>query len=211
MNSNHIIMKTISTYKDLAIQSLEGNWAKAAIASFMVFVLTNLLGSSTSFFMDPTPSMVLQGLVSLVLLPIFWGYVVFFLLLIRKEPVDYTNLFDGFSQYVRIFVAELLKGIYLILWSLLLFIPGIIKTYSYAMMEFIMKDNPDMSGEVAITKSMYMMKGHKMELFMLDLSMIGWFILSCLTLGIGFLFLFPYNYSAHAHFYEDLKEQQTAF
>ena len=46
-----------------------------------------------------------------------------------------------------------------------------------------------------------------MQLFLLDLSMIGWFILSCLTLGIGFLFLVPYNYSAHAHFYEDLKEQ----
>ncbi len=204
-------MKTITTYKDLAIQSLENNWAKAAIASLIVFVLTNILGSSTSFFMDPTPSMVMQGVVALALLPIYWGYVVFFLRIIRKEPTDYANLFDGFSQYVRIFVAELLKGIYLILWTLLFFIPGIIKTYSYAMMEFIMKDNPEMSGEQAICQSMKMMRGHKMQLFLLDLSMIGWFILSCLTLGIGFLFLFPYNYSAHAHFYEDLKAQETAF
>jgi len=205
------MMKTISTYKDQAIQSLEGNWAKAAIASLIALVLTNLLGSSTSFFMDPTPSMVTQGVVALALLPIFWGYVVFFLRLIRKEPTDYANLFDGFSQYVRVFVAELLMRIYLILWSLLFFIPGIIKTYSYAMMEFIMKDYPDLSGEEAICASMNMMRGHKMQLFLLDLSMIGWFILSLLTMGIGFLFLLPYYYSAHAHFYEDLKSQETAF
>ncbi len=204
-------MKTITEYKDMALASLEGNWGKAAIASLIVFILTNCLGGSTSFFMDPTPSMAMQGVIALALLPIFWGYVVFFLRLIRKEPTDYVTLFDGFSQYVRIFVGELLKGIYLILWSLLFFIPGIIKTYSYAMMEFIMKDNPEMSGEQAICQSMKMMKGHKMQLFLLDLSMIGWFILSCLTLGIGFLFLFPYNYSAHAHFYEDLKAQNTEF
>ncbi len=204
-------MKTITEYKDMALTSLENNWGKAAIASLIVFVLTNLLGSSTSFFMDPTPSMAMQGVVALALLPIFWGYVVFFLRLIRKETTDYATLFDGFSQYFRIFVGELLKGIYLILWTLLFFIPGIIKTYSYAMMEFIMKDNPEMSGEQAICQSMKMMKGHKMQLFLLDLSMIGWFILSCLTLGIGFLFLFPYNYSAHAHFYEDLRAQNTEF
>lgn len=75
------------------------------------------------------------------------------------------------------------------------------------MTEFILKDNPDMNGEQAICESMRMMQGHKMQLFLLDLSMIGWVILSCLTAGIGFLFLVPYVYSAHAHFYEELKEQ----
>jgi uncharacterized membrane protein len=201
-------MKTISEYKDMALQSLEGKWGKAAIASLIAFIILELFGSSPSFFMDPIPSMVLQGVFSLLLLPLAWGYITFFLRLIRDENLDYGHLFDGFNQYFRIFLAELLKGIYILLWALLLIIPGLIKEYSYAMTEFILKDNPEMSGEEAICESMRLMQGHKMQLFLLDLSMIGWLILSILTLGIGLLFLLPYNYTAHAHFYEDLKAKQ---
>lgn len=201
-------MKTISEYKDMALQSLEGKWGKAAIASLIAFIILELFGSSPSFFMDPIPSMVLQGVFSLLLLPLAWGYITFFLRLIRDENLDYGHLFDGFNQYFRIFLAELLKGIYILLWALLLIIPGLIKEYSYAMTEFILKDNPEMSGEEAICESMRLMQGHKMQLFLLDLSMIGWLILSFLTLGIGLLFLMPYNYTAHAHFYEDLKAKQ---
>lgn len=201
-------MKTISEYKDMALQSLEGKWGKAAIATLIVFIILELFGSSPSFFMDPIPSMVLQGVFSLLLLPLAWGYITFFLRIIRDENLDYGHLFDGFNQYFRIFLAELLKGIYILLWALLLIIPGLIKEYSYAMTEFILKDNPEMSGEEAICESMRLMQGHKMQLFLLDLSMIGWLILSFLTLGIGLLFLMPYNYTAHAHFYEDLKAKQ---
>ena len=201
-------MKTISEYKDMALQSLEGKWGKAAIASLIAFIILELFGSSPSFFMDPIPSMVLQGVLSVLLLPLAWGYITFFLRIIRDENLDYGHLFDGFNQYFRIFLAELLKGIYILLWALLLIIPGLIKEYSYAMTEFILKDNPEMSGEEAICESMRLMQGHKMQLFLLDLSMIGWLILSILTLGIGLLFLLPYNYTAHAHFYEDLKAKQ---
>jgi uncharacterized membrane protein len=201
-------MKTISEYKDMALQSLEGKWGKAAIATLIVFIILELFGSSPSFFMDPIPSMVLQGVFSLLLLPLVWGHFIFFLRLIRDENLDYGHLFDGFNQYFRIFLAELLRGIYILLWALLLIIPGLIKEYSYAMTEFILKDNPEMSGEEAICESMRLMQGHKMQLFLLDLSMIGWLILSILTLGIGLLFLMPYNYTAHAHFYEDLKAKQ---
>lgn len=201
-------MKTISEYKDMALLSLEGKWGKAAIASLIAFIILELFGSSPSFFMDPIPSMVLQGVLSVLLLPLAWGYITFFLRIIRDENLDYGHLFDGFNQYFRIFLAELLKGIYILLWALLLIIPGLIKEYSYAMTEFILKDNPEMSGEEAICESMRLMQGHKMQLFLLDLSMIGWLILSFLTLGIGLLFLMPYNYTAHAHFYEDLKAKQ---
>ena len=201
-------MKTISEYKDMALQSLEGKWGKAAIATLIVFIILELFGSSPSFFMDPIPSMVLQGVLSVLLLPLAWGYITFFLRIIRDENLDYGHLFDGFNQYFRIFLAELLRGIYILLWALLLIIPGLIKEYSYAMTEFILKDNPEMSGEEAICESMRLMQGHKMQLFLLDLSMIGWLILSILTLGIGLLFLMPYNYTAHAHFYEDLKAKQ---
>lgn len=202
-------MKTINEYKDMALQSLEGNWTRAAVASLITFALLDIFGSSPSLFLDPVPSLVGQGVIVFLLLPLAWGYAVFFLRLIHHENIDYGRLFDGFSDYFRIFVAELLKGVYVLLWSLLLIIPGIIKTYSYAMTEFILKDNPEMSGEQAICESMRLMQGHKTQLFLLDLSMIGWLILSLLTLGIGLLFLYPYYYTAHAHFYEDLKVNNT--
>ncbi len=204
-------MKTISAYKDMALDSLEDNWAKAAIASLITFLIMDVFGGSGSFFLEPAASYTLQGVIDILLLPLIWGYITFFLNIIREDNTDYARLFDGFSQYIRIFVAELLKAVYEILWSLLLVVPGIIKVYSYSMMEFILKDEPELTGEEAICKSMKMMQGHKMQLFLLDLSMIGWLILSFLTLGIGFLFLIPYNYSAHAHFYEDLKAQYTGF
>jgi uncharacterized membrane protein len=200
-------MKTISEYKNMALGSLEGKWTKAAVASLITFLILEVAGASPTLFADPVPGMVAQGIVTILLLPLFWGYLVYFLRLIREENIDYERLFDGFSQYIRITLAELLKGIYVLLWLLLFIIPGFVKSYSYAMTEFILRDNPEISGEDAICQSMKMMDGHKMQLFLLDLSMIGWFILSCLTLGIGFIFLVPYNYTARAHFYEDLKAE----
>ncbi|MGN1264053.1 MAG: DUF975 family protein, partial [Prevotella sp.] len=62
--------------------------------------------------------------------------------------------------------------------------------------------------DAAIEESMKLMSGHKMKLFLLDLSFIGWFILCCLTLGIGFIFLIPYMECAHARFYEDLRNAE---
>lgn len=102
----------------------------------------------------------------------------------------------------------LLVEIYTSLWTLLFIVPGIIKHYSYAMTSFILADDPDIRYNDAIEMSMAMMDGKKKELFLIDLSMIGWFLLSCLTLGIGFLFLYPYNITAHAHFYESLKAEE---
>ena len=98
--------------------------------------------------------------------------------------------------------------IYTFLWSLLLIIPGVVKHYSYAMTPYILKEEPEMKNNAAIEKSMVMMDGNKMKLFLLDLSFIGWAILCLFTFGIGFFFLQPYMQASHAAFYEDLKAQQ---
>ena len=85
-------------------------------------------------------------------------------------------------------------------------IPGIIKSFSYAMTYFIINDHPEYSLNQAITESRRMMDGHKMEYFILCLSFIGWFILSCITLGIGFLWLIPYFYTTSATFTKRLQK-----
>ena len=90
------------------------------------------------------------------------------------------------------------------LWSLLFIIPGIVKGYAYSMTPFIMAENPDMSANDAITASRQLMDGHKGELFMLDLTFIGWDLLAALTFNLGHLALNPYRNAAHAAFYKDL-------
>lgn len=140
-------------------------------------------------------------------MPLAYGLYCFFLGISRDEPVTNGNLFDGFKDFKRIFLTTLLQNIYTLLWTLLLIVPGIIKSYSYAMTPYVLKDNPELSNNAAIEESMRMMEGKKMKLFLLDLSFIGWAILSVLTLCIGFLFLIPYIYTARAHFYEDAKKE----
>ena len=143
----------------------------------------------------------------LVALPMMYGYSIVMLSVMRGGEMNIGGLFDGFNDFGRIVGTKLLQAIYTFLWMLLLVIPGIIKSYSYAMTDFILKDEPLLANNAAIEKSMAMMDGNKMKLFLLDLSFIGWAILCLFTFGIGFLFLQPYVQSAHAAFYEDLKAQ----
>ena len=124
------------------------------------------------------------------------------------EEVDLGVLFAGFQEYSRILTTKLLQAVYTFLWSLLLLIPGIIKHYSYAMTDYILKDESELCNNAAIERSMAMMEGNKMKLFLLDLSFIGWAILCLFTFGIGFFVLQPYMQVSHAAFYEDLKAQQ---
>ena len=123
----------------------------------------------------------------------------------KKWAID--NLFDGFKgKYGRTVGIGILQAIYLFFWTLLLIIPGLVKTYSYAMAYYIAQDEPnDYTANDCITKSREMMDGHKWQLFCLDLSFIGWYILGALCFGIGVLFVIPYHEMARANFYEALK------
>lgn len=200
-------METIGTYKNSAVASLTGKWGNAAIATLIYIVVMSV----PMYAVNEAIYDNLGNVVSLVLLPLSWGYALYFLRTARSETADYGTLFDGFKDYLRIFLTMLLVQIYTVLWMLLLIVPGIIKSYSYSMTSFVLADNPDMKYDAAIEESMRLMKGHKMDLFLLDLSMIGWGILSLLTAGIGLLFLAPYNTTAHAHFYEGLLAEDNAY
>ena len=93
---------------------------------------------------------------------------------------------------------------------MLFVIPGIIASYSYSMMHFVMAENPDMRANEAIRESKRLMKGNKWRFFCLQLSFIGWELLSFLTLGLGVFFLLPYIHAANAEFYAELKNKQIA-
>lgn len=99
-----------------------------------------------------------------------------------------------------------LRDIFVLLWGLLFIIPGIVKSYSYRMVPYILTDHPEISGTEAITLSRKMMNGHKMQAFVFDLSFLGWIILGCITCGILFVFYVnPYYYNSSAGIYNTLK------
>ena len=139
--------------------------------------------------------------------PMMVGLAYYFLRMVRRggQTVEIGELFVGFKQGMsNNVVTFLLKMLYIYLWSLLLFIPGIVKSYSYAMTDYILADHPEYTATQAINESRRMMDGNKMRLFMLDLSFIGWFVVGCLTFGIGFAWVMPYMMTAKTHFYEEI-------
>lgn len=193
------MLKLNSELRAVSRTTLSGNWMMAALAT-LVYLL--IAGGVSSI---PVAGSVLAIIITY---PLAYGFAILFLDLFREgKPIDIGKLFDGFKDFGRVWGTLILVAIYTILWTCLLIIPGIVKSYSYALTSFILKDEPELKYNAAIEKSMRMMDGYKMKLFLLDLSFIGWMILSILTLGIGLLFLQPYMNTARAAFYEDLKAE----
>lgn len=193
------MLKLNSELRAVSRTTLSGNWMMAALAT-LVYLL--IAGGVSSI---PVAGSVLAIIITY---PLAYGFAILFLDLFREgKPIDIGKLFDGFKDFGRVWGTLILVAIYTILWTCLLIIPGIVKSYSYALTPFILKDEPELKYNAAIEKRMRMMDGYKMKLFLLDLSFIGWMILSVLTLGIGLLFLQPYMNTARAAFYEDLKAE----
>lgn len=132
----------------------------------------------------------------------------FFFRINTASKASFDLIGAGFNKlmYMRNVKAMFLVDLFVFLWSLLFFIPGIIKSYSYRLTSFILSENPQMTHKEAMELSEQMMDGHKMEAFVLDLSFIGWHLLGILTLGILEIFyVLPYQYNTNAAFYESLK------
>lgn len=158
---------------------------------------------------------ILMGLTSYIIVGILltgvlvFGYNVIELRTLRGEEKAVSNLFYGFDKdFVRTCIAGLLISIFTFLWALLFIIPGIVKAYSYSMTYYIMIDDENVGANDAITKSREMMNGHKMELFVQDLSFIGWILLSFFTFGILLFWVMPYMNLARAEFYRRLKGEE---
>ena len=137
------------------------------------------------------------------------GYAKFNLGLIDKKNVSFSDLFSYFSDWKSAVLTNLLSAIYVFLWSLLFISPGIIASYSYAMTDYILSEDPTLSAGEAVSRSKEMMRGNRFRLFCLHISFIGWDILCAFTFGIGNLFLNPYKKAAIADFYREISETRT--
>lgn len=114
----------------------------------------------------------------------------------------FGEMFNG--NFARYFVVGLLSAVFCFLWALLFIIPGIVKGYAYAMCPYLVKRNPEMEAMDCLKQSEKIMMGHKMQLFKLDLSFLGWFIVGGLCLGVGAFWVEAWWNTARANFYDDL-------
>ena len=122
----------------------------------------------------------------------------------RTQDPELGTLFRYFPHWKNAALTELLKTAYILLWSLLFVIPGIIAAYSYAMTPYILAEHPELTAGDAVRYSRDLMSGNRWRLFCLGFSFIGWEFLNVLTLGIGTLWLRPYKQAAYAAFYRDV-------
>jgi len=209
-------MKTASDYRAAARESLDEQWHSSALMTLIILVLASIFSVSPMLFADNIQRTLLAdsaGTLMSILLVGPLEYAMFNVILLinrqRLEDVPVIAMFkDSKTDWGRYVVALVLQMIIITLISIpTLGIGGIIFAYAYKMVPFLLHDYPELTAKEALKLSREMMKGYKWDLFVLDLTFIGWALLCILTLGIGVLWLAPYIYSAEAHFYDDLKAE----
>lgn len=203
--------------------ALSGNWGMGVLGLVLYYAFAFSLGLFTmaaTLFVTLTVSasganselassamsfvsQIVQLLVSGALAVGFYSY---YLTIAQESEARLECLFTGFRRFWTSFGAYFLSTLFTLLWLLLLIIPGIIATYRYAMVYFIVADDEDCGPLEAISRSKEMMKGNKWKLFCLYWRFLGWALLAFFfTFGIGYLWLLPYMQTSLAKFYEDVK------
>ncbi|NLE03060.1 MAG: DUF975 family protein [Fibrobacter sp.] len=180
-----------------ARNSLKEKWGIAVGATVVYLVIVIIINSLHN--VGRIVNIILGG-------PLQVGLASFYLILVRGNKPGIKNIFDGFSSFGNNLAAYLLMLLYIILWTLLLIVPGIIAAFNYSMTMFILADNPGLDASEALKKSKKMMNGNKAKLFYLYCRFIGWILLGFLTVGIGFLWITPYIMTSISLFYEDIRD-----
>lgn len=183
-----------------ALESLNGKWG-LAVGTFLVYMLITA-GIQRVPVIGYIASLLISG-------PLALGIAIFSLTLSRKKKARLEQLFDGFQNFGTALLTYLLMVVFIILWMLLLIIPGIIAAIAYSQAFYILAEDNSIGAMDALKKSKEMMDGYKWKYFYLCLQFLGWALLCVLTFGIGFLWLLPYAQVSYAHFYEDIKDQKN--
>lgn len=222
---------TSSELRAIARKNLEGTWGISVGVALVAAILGGTsggFGSNINFNINEDTIRNLPPIFWTVLLPVVsvagllgivsfiiggvveLGYARFLLKQYDKKELVFSDLFSQFDRFGTGFAQQFLRILYTTLWALLFIVPGIVKSLSYAMTPFILEEHPEMTASEAIKASQKLMDGHKMDLFILGLSFIGWALLACLTMGIGYLFLTPYMNAAYATFYRSISGPRQA-
>lgn len=256
-------MKCAADFREIARNALRGKWPVAILTGFVASLIGAGIASSGgggSSNSNDSSSGIIQDfqatelwlqlrtfLIIATVILVIWvivtivisgagklGYAIFNLKLVDNRNAAFSDLFSQFDRLGAGFCMNFLMGLFTFLWSLLLVIPGIIKSFSYAMTPYILAEHPEMTATEAITESRRVMDGNKWRLFCLGFSFIGWSLLCAVPILIalifiarativsgnystllwlipcsiptfvGSLFLMPYQETAYAAFYRDV-------
>ncbi len=188
--------------KDAAKQQISGNIG----ILLLIYIIASVIPTALIFI--PAVGGILSSVISIIL---SFSLVMIFLGMTYGEKPEISKLFDIFKNTTlcgNALLMYILTGVFTFLWSLLLIVPGIIKMLSYSMAPYILAENDYyMSPTDAIKESMRIMDGHKMDLFILMLSFIGWYLLGYITCGIAYIYVLPYYSATMANFYNEIKEK----
>jgi uncharacterized membrane protein len=179
-NQENYYSNNSSDLREIARGSLRKNWTSALLVTAVATLFGPLTGPEAHWLLD------LVGFLTGGALLL--GSVHYFLKLNRDEGAQFTDLFYGFKQFISSFLTYLLFILFILLWTLLLIIPGIIAGLRYAMTFYILNDEPELKPLQAIKRSSEMMRGYKWDFFKLQLSFIGWYLLTIIggliTIGL---------------------------
>lgn len=220
-----------------AREALRGNWVTAVLVHLVAGLLIgssdypsfnfnlNIEAGHVDFSLSQELEHFLEGTLGLAMPPVLtvslillvarlalggvmsMGRATYSLNLIDGVEAEFADLFTGFRRFYDALIMNVVSILMVFLGALLFVVPGIILGYAYAMAPYILAENPDISGTEALRLSRKLMKGHKWELFWLELTFIGWSILAAFTLGLGNLALEPYKGISKASFYRDIQAQ----
>ncbi len=187
--------------KQLTARYFSQFWKSFLIIFASTLVLTALLG----IFFGGSFAFIIQ----ILLLPLYIGYTGYILKLVRGEEVVIADIFQSYKNIGLILLTAVISYVTVVCGYLLLIIPGIILTYSYAMVGYLLadiNDNNVTNANRILRKSQEMMNGYKFDYFIFQLSFIGWQILCAITFGIAYIYVIPYFTFANIVYYEKLKE-----
>ena len=140
------------------------------------------------------------------------GLIIYLIKFIKDQPHEFKEIFAPVNDYIRIFITSLHEALMIFVFLFLLIVPGIMKAYSYALVTMLLGDEKykDLKSGELLALSEKMMSGHRMDLFVLQISFIGWYLLTPFTLGIILIWLEPYSKVAQTKFLLDIKEKYEA-
>lgn len=187
--------------KQLTARYFSQFWKSFLIIFASTLVLTALLG----IFFGGSFAFIIQ----ILLLPLYIGYTGYILKLVRGEEAVIADIFQSYKNIGLILLTAVISYVTVVCGYLLLIIPGIILTYSYVMVGYLLadiNDNNVTNANRILRKSQEMMNGYKFDYFIFQLSFIGWQILCAITFGIAYIYVIPYFTFANIVYYEKLKE-----
>lgn len=199
-------MRTRVELKVDAKAQLEGKRGKGALIVLLMFLI-GLIPSIIGLFIESDSIYIALDIVFQIYISLLGiGCFLFYLSVRRNKEVSVNMLFSGYEYYLKGFLVILLVKIITIIGCILLIIPSIIFSFMYSQALYIYIENPEMGVIECLRTSRLAMKGHKFELFVLNLSFIGWIFLSVLTLGILSLYVTPYIKTTLVNYYTDVME-----